>query len=313
MGNKIHPKSVRLGYIQDWESKWFDPRQAPALIGEDFKIRQLVKTRFRLAAVSWVGIERSGPYLRVNIHTARPGVVIGKRGVDIEAVRTQVEKLTKRKTFINVMEIKEPELDARLVGEAVAMQLERRINHRRAIRRAMERSMQAGALGIKVQVKGRLNGAEIARREWNREGRVPLHTFCADIDYGLTEAHTSMGLIGVKVWIFKKTYFAKSPKDLLKKAQEEGRILPAPEEAVPAAVSAAPAPTPALDPVAEKAAQDQAAAKGAKTLGRKDRNMPELPASALAQLGGFQPGPEEAPAQDEPEGQSDTDRQEESQ
>ena len=291
MGNKIHPKSVRLGYIQDWESKWFDPRQAPALIGEDFKIRQLVKTRFRLAAVSWIGIERSGPYLRVNIHTARPGVVIGKRGVDIEAVRTQVEKLTKRKTFINVMEIKEPELDSRLVGEAIAMQLERRINHRRAIRRAMERSMQAGALGIKVQVKGRLNGAEIARREWNREGRVPLHTFCADIDYGLTEAHTTMGIIGVKVWIFKKTYFAKSPKDLLKKAQEEGRILPAPEEPAPAAPTAAP-----IDPAVEKAAQDQAAKKGARTLGRKASNMPELPAGALAQLGGFQPAPEETPA-----------------
>jgi len=287
MGNKIHPKSVRLGYIQEWESKWFDPRQAPALIGEDFKIRQLVKTRFRLAAVSWVGIERSGPYLRVNIHTARPGVVIGKRGVDIEAVRAQVEKLTKRKTFINVMEIKEPELDSRLVGEAIAMQLERRINHRRAIRRAMERTMQAGALGIKVQVKGRLNGAEIARREWNREGRVPLHTFCADIDYGLTEAHTSMGLIGVKVWIFKKTYFAKSPKELLKKAQEEGRIIHAPEEDKPASPAAAPVAR--IDAAAEKAAQDLAAKEGARALGRKDRHMPELPASALAQLGGFEP------------------------
>lgn len=286
MGNKIHPKSVRLGYIQDWESKWFDPRQAPALIGEDFKIRQLVKTRFRMAAVSWVGIERSGPYLRVNIHTARPGVVIGKRGVDIEAVRAQVEKLTKRKTFINVMEIKEPELDARLVGEAIAMQLERRINHRRAIRRAMERTMQAGALGIKVQVKGRLNGAEIARREWNREGRVPLHTYCADIDYGLTEAHTTMGLIGVKVWIFKKTYFAKSPKELLKKAQEEGRIIAAPEEEKPAVETA---PVAKIDEAAEKAAQDAAAKQGARALGRKDRNMPELPASALAQLGGFEP------------------------
>ncbi|PCI37010.1 MAG: 30S ribosomal protein S3 [Elusimicrobia bacterium] len=295
MGNKIHPKSVRLGYIQEWESKWFDPRQAPALIGEDFKIRQLVKTRFRLAAVSWIGIERSGPYLRVNIHTARPGVVIGKRGVDIESVRSQVEKLTKRKTFINVMEIKEPELDARLVGEAIAMQLERRINHRRALRRAMERTMQAGALGIKVQVKGRLNGAEIARREWNREGRVPLHTFCADIDYGLTEAHTSMGLIGVKVWIFKKTYFAKSPKELLKKAQDEGRILPVVEEIPPVA------PLVPIDPEAEKQAQDQAAKKGAKTLGRKKANMPELPAGALAQLGGFEPAEDEKAPEAAPE------------
>ncbi|MFH1725833.1 MAG: 30S ribosomal protein S3, partial [Elusimicrobiota bacterium] len=249
MGNKIHPKSVRLGYIQDWESKWFSMREMPALIGEDFKIRALVMARFRLAAVSWVGIERAGSYLRVNIHTARPGVVIGKRGVDIEDIRNQVEKLTHRKTFINVMEIKEPELDARLVAEAIAMQLERRIAHRRAIRRALERTMQAGALGIKVQVKGRLGGSEIARREWQRKGRVPLHTFCADIDYGLIEAHTLMGLIGVKVWIFKKTYFAKTPKELLKKAQEEGRLGPTVGERQAAKLPAAPvAPQPAAGP-----------------------------------------------------------------
>ncbi|MBI4423847.1 MAG: 30S ribosomal protein S3, partial [Elusimicrobia bacterium] len=152
MGQKIHPKSVRLGYIQDWESKWFSPREIPALIGEDHKIRTLVKTRFRMAAVSWVGIERAGSYLRVNIHTARPGVVIGKKGVDIESLRTAIEGITSRKTFINVMEIKEPELDARLVAEAIAMQLEKRIAHRRAMRRAMERTMQSGALGIKVMV-----------------------------------------------------------------------------------------------------------------------------------------------------------------
>ena len=215
MGNKIHPKAVRLGYIQDWESKWFSLREMPALIGEDFKIRNMVKNQFRQAAVSWVGIERAGSYLRVNIHTARPGVVIGKKGVDIEAIRSQIETLTARKTFINVMEIKDPELDARLVAEAIAMQLEKRIAHRRAIRRAMERTLQSGALGIKVMVSGRLNGSEIARREWQREGRVPLHTYCADIDYGLFEAHTTAGLIGVKVWIFRKQLFVKSPKELL--------------------------------------------------------------------------------------------------
>ncbi len=220
MGNKIHPKAVRLGYIQDWESKWFSMREMPALIGEDFKIRSMIKGRFRQAAVSWVGIERAGSYLRVNIHTARPGVVIGKRGADIESVRADVEKLTSRKTFINVMEIKSPELDARLVAEAVAFQLERRINHRRALRRSMERSMQAGALGIKIQVSGRLNGGEIARREWQREGRVPLHTYAADIDYGLVEAHTTAGLIGVKVWIFRKQLFVKSPKELLVMAKK---------------------------------------------------------------------------------------------
>ena len=224
MGQKINPRAVRLGYIQDWESKWFSPREIPALIGEDFKIRTLVKDRFRLAAVSWVGIERAGSYLRVNIHTARPGVVIGKKGVDIEAIRTAIEKITSRKTFINVMEIKEPELDSRLVAEAIALQLEKRIAHRRAIKRAMERTMGSGALGIKIMASGRLGGAEIARREWFRKGRVPLQTISADIDYGLTEAMTAMGKIGIKVWIFKKLFFAKTPRELmeqLKKLQAE--------------------------------------------------------------------------------------------
>ncbi|MBI4376109.1 MAG: 30S ribosomal protein S3 [Elusimicrobia bacterium] len=242
MGNKVHPNSVRLGYIHDWESKWFSLREMPALIGEDFKIRNLVKNTFRAAAVSWVGIERAGSYLRVNIHTARPGVVIGKKGADIEAIRTQIENLTQRKTFINVMEIKDPELDARLVAEAIAMQLEKRIAYRRAMRRAMERTMQAGALGIKVMVGGRLNGAEIARREWMREGRVPLHTFCADVDYGIAEAMTTAGVIGVKVWIFKKQLFVKSPKELLLAAKKEGALAPA----------AMPASEPAPAPVAEQ-------------------------------------------------------------
>ena len=243
MGNKIHPKAVRLGYIQDWESKWFSLRDMPALIGEDFKIRNLVKTTFRMAAVSWVGIERAGSYLRVNIHTARPGVVIGKKGADIEAIRKKVEDLTSRKTFINVMEIKDPELDARLVAEAIAMQLEKRIAHRRAMRRAMERTIQSGALGIKIMVSGRLNGNEIARREWAREGRVPLHTFCADVDYGTAEAFTTAGLIGCKVWIFKKQLFVKSPKELqllAKKAEDNAAAAAA--AAAPAAVAVAEAP-----------------------------------------------------------------------
>ncbi len=249
MGNKIHPKGVRLGYIQDWESKWFSLRDMPALIGEDFKIRNLVKNTFRQAAVSWVGIERAGSYLRVNIHTARPGVVIGKKGADIEGIRKQIEDLTQRKTFINVMEIKDPELDARLVAEAIAVQLEKRIAYRRAMRRAMERTLQSGALGIKVMVGGRLNGAEIARREWQREGRVPLHTYCADVDYGTAEAFTTAGLIGVKVWIFKKQLFVKSPKELLQLAAKKDAapaavIAPVPEAAAPAAAAPAAAPAP---------------------------------------------------------------------
>src|SRR5438105_33195 len=245
MGNKIHPNSVRLGYIHDWESKWFSLRDMPALIGEDFKIRNLVKQTFKQAAVSWVGIERAGSYLRVNIHTARPGVVIGKKGADIEAIRKQIEDLTQRKTFINVMEIKDPELDSRLVAEAIAMQLEKRIAHRRAMRRAMERTMQSGALGIKVMVGGRLNGSEIARREWQREGRVPLHTYCADVDYGTAEAFTTAGLIGVKVWIFKKQLFVKSPKELLQLARKEAP--PAVIAPAGAGAQAAPAAAPAVE------------------------------------------------------------------
>ncbi len=275
MGQKINPRAVRLGYIQDWESKWFAPREIPALIGEDFKIRSLVKDRFRLAAVSWVGIERAGSYLRVNIHTARPGVVIGKKGVDIESLRTAIEGITSRKTFINVMEIKEPELDSRLVAEAIALQLEKRIAHRRAIKRAMERTLQAGALGIKVMVAGRLGGNEIARREWQREGRVPLHTFCADIDYGFAEAHTAMGLIGVKVWIFKKQLFAKSMKELLTEAKK------AEAASVKPVLLEKPAPT--LEPAGEEASL---AIPASATAAEEKGEMPELPASALAQLTG---------------------------
>lgn len=222
MGQKIHPNSVRVGYIRDWESRWFSLREMPALIGEDFRIRRIIFDRFQMASVSWVGIERAGSYLRINIHTARPGVVIGKRGADIESLRHDLETMTGRKTIINVMEIKQPELDARLVGQAISFQLERRIHHRRAMKRAMERTMGAGALGIKVMVAGRLGGNEIARTEWLREGRVPLHTFSADIDYGLTEANTVMGKIGIKVWIFKKQLFKKTTKELLEEARKQG-------------------------------------------------------------------------------------------
>ncbi len=224
MGNKTNPNALRLGYIHDWQSKWFSVKDAPTLIGEDFKIRNLVLKTFKAAAVSWVGIERTGTFLRVFIHTARPGVVIGKKGADIEMLRKQVEAISQRQTRVNVVEIKDPELDARLVAESIAVQLEKRIAHRRAMRRAMERTLQSGALGIKVMVSGRINGAEIARREWNREGRVPLHTYAADVDYGHAEAMTSAGLIGVKVWIFKKQHFVKSFKELQQMAKKEAAL-----------------------------------------------------------------------------------------
>jgi small subunit ribosomal protein S3 len=224
MGNKTNPNALRLGYIHDWQSKWFSIKDAPTLIGEDFKIRNIVRKTFKAAAVSWVGIERTGTFLRVFIHTARPGVVIGKKGADIESLRKQVEAISQRQTRVNVVEIKDPELDSRLVAESIAAQLEKRIAHRRAMKRAMERTLQSGALGIKVMVSGRINGAEISRREWNREGRVPLHTFAADVDYGTAEAMTSAGLIGVKVWIFKKQHFVKSFKELQQRAKKEAAL-----------------------------------------------------------------------------------------
>lgn len=215
MGQKAHPKGLRLGYIKDWDSKWFNPREMPALIEEDHKIRAFLRDRLRLAAVSRIGIERTGKYLRVNIYTARPGIVIGKKGADIEGLRNAVEVMTGRKTTINVMEIKRPEKDAQLVAEGVAMQLEKQVGFRRAMKRAIERAMQSGALGIKIQVAGRLGGAEIARTEWLKEGRVPLQTFRADIDYGFYEARINMGCIGVKVWIFQKELFQKTDAELM--------------------------------------------------------------------------------------------------
>jgi small subunit ribosomal protein S3 len=214
MGHKIHPKSVRLGYIKDWESKWFNLKEMPNFIEEDYRIRVYLKNKLKLASVSKIGIERPGKYLRVNIHTARPGIVIGKGGQGIENLRKEVELMTTRKTFVNVMEIKKPEVDAQLAAEGIAFQLERQISFRRAMKKTIEKAITAGAQGIKVMVSGRLGGAEIARTEWLKEGRVPLQTFRADIDYGFAESNTTMGQIGVKVWIFKKEHVKKTVKEL---------------------------------------------------------------------------------------------------
>ncbi|HCJ65859.1 MAG TPA: 30S ribosomal protein S3 [Elusimicrobia bacterium] len=233
MGQKIPPRAVRLGFIEEWNSKWIASfREFPALIEEDWHIRHYLKEKLKFAAVSHIVIERTGnKFLRVNVYTARPGVVIGKRGADIENLKHDLEGITGRRTMINVFEIKQPELDAQLVAEGIALQLEKRINYRRAMKRAIERSIASGALGIKVAVGGRLGGAEIARSEWLREGRIPLHTFRALIDYGFTEAICTYGKIGVKVWIFKKELFKKSEKDLLEEAKlvEQSRMEELPE------------------------------------------------------------------------------------
>ncbi|GHT73427.1 30S ribosomal protein S3 [Endomicrobiia bacterium] len=219
MGHKVHPKSVRLGYIRDWESIWFNLKEMPDLIEEDRRVRIYLKNKLKLASVSKIVIERPGKYLRVNIYTSRPGIVIGKGGQGIENLRKEVESMTAKKTFISVMEIKRPEIDAQLAAENIAFQLEKQIPFRRVMKKTIEKAMVAGAKGIKVMVAGRLGGAEIARTEWLKEGRVPLQTFRADIDYGFAEAYTTMGQIGVKVWIFKRELFKKTTKELIEEAK----------------------------------------------------------------------------------------------
>ncbi len=216
MGQKVHPIGIRLGITKDWDSKWYaDSREFPALVHSDFKIRQLLKEKLKDASVSRIQIERPAKRVQITIHTARPGIVIGKKGEDIEKLRVQVARMLDmdlKDVRINIAEIRKPELDAQLVADGIAQQLERRVMFRRAMKRAVTNTMRLGAEGVKVKVAGRLNGAEIARSEWYREGRVPLHTLRADIDYGLAEAMTTYGVIGIKVWIFKGEVF-DSPQD----------------------------------------------------------------------------------------------------
>lgn len=211
MGQKVNPIGIRLGITRDWTSKWYaDSRTFPKYVESDFRIREFLMKKLKEASVGKIHIERPARKVHVTIHTARPGVVIGKKGEDIESLRLQVAKLAKiglSDVRINIAEIRKPELDARLVAEGIAQQLERRVMFRRAMKRAVTNTMRLGAQGIKVMVAGRLNGGEIARSEWYREGRVPLHTFRADMDYALAEAQTTYGVIGVKVWIFRGEVF----------------------------------------------------------------------------------------------------------
>jgi small subunit ribosomal protein S3 len=211
MGQKVHPTGIRLGIVKDWSSKWYaDSHTFPEYIKADHELRVFVKEKLKDASVSRINIERPAKKANITIMTARPGIVIGKKGEDIEKLRADVAKKLKmpvNDVRINITEVRKPELDAQLVAEGIAQQLERRVMFRRAMKRAVTNTMRLGAEGIKVKVGGRLNGAEIARSEWYREGRVPLHTFRADIDYGFAEAKTTYGIIGVKVWIFKGEVF----------------------------------------------------------------------------------------------------------
>lgn len=210
MGQKVHPTGIRLGIIKDWTSKWYaDTGDYADFLHVDLGVREYLKKKLASASVSRIQIERPANNARVIIHTARPGIVIGKKGEDIERLRKDISAMMGVPAHISVEEIRKPELDAYLVAESVAQQIERRIMFRRAMKRAVTNTMRLGALGIRINVAGRLNGAEIARSEWYREGRVPLHTLRADIDYGVAESNTTYGIIGVKVWIFKGEVFGK--------------------------------------------------------------------------------------------------------
>lgn len=203
MGQKVHPIGMRVGIIRDWDAKWYAEKDYADFLHEDLRIRKFIAKKLADAAVSTVEIERAANRVNISIHTARPGMVIGKGGSEVENLRTELNKLTGKKVHINIVEIKKPDLDAKLVGEGIARQLEGRVAFRRAQKQAIQRTMRAGAKGIKTQVSGRLNGADIARSEGYSEGTVPLHTLRADIDYAWEEADTTYGKLGVKVWIYR--------------------------------------------------------------------------------------------------------------
>ncbi|MEW7986205.1 MAG: 30S ribosomal protein S3, partial [Candidatus Thiodiazotropha sp.] len=204
MGQKVHPTGIRLGIVKDWTSKWYaDSKHYADLLNNDLVVRDFLKEKLSQASVSRIQIDRPANNAHITVHTARPGLVIGKKGEDIDALRSEVSGMMGIPVHMSIEEIRKPELDAQLVGESIAQQLERRVMFRRAMKRAVQNAMRLGAEGIKVNISGRLNGAEIARSEWYREGRVPLHTLRADIDYGFAEANTTYGIIGVKVWVFK--------------------------------------------------------------------------------------------------------------
>src|SRR5450631_3816428 len=240
MGQKVNPICIRLGITRDWTSKWYaSKKQFPLLVYTDYRVREFLKKKLTDASVSRILIERAAKKVNITIQTARPGIVIGKKGEDIEKLRGETAKLLGMAMLdvrLNISEIRKPELDAQLVAESISQQIEKRVMSRRAMKRAVMSTMRSGALGIKVRMSGRLNGSEIARTEWVREGRIPLHTFRADIDYGLAEARTTYGVIGVKVWIFKGEVFEKPKVEVV----AEGEAAQAAAAPVAAAVTAPP-------------------------------------------------------------------------
>jgi small subunit ribosomal protein S3 len=203
MGQKVHPYGFRLGYTKPWKSRWYSDRDYNKLLIEDIKLKEELKGKLKSAGVSSIEIERPGNKLRIIIRTARPGIIIGRKGAEIDKLKAELQKRINRDVFVDILEVHKPELDAQLVSESIALQLEKRVGFRRAMRKSVDSALRFGCKGIKVRVSGRLNGNEIARSEWYLQGRLPLHTLRADIDYGFSEAHTTYGKIGVKTWVYK--------------------------------------------------------------------------------------------------------------
>src|SRR5438477_2837906 len=228
MGQKVHPYGFRLGVTRTWRSRWFAKQDYSKLLREDLELKESLHERLKAAGVSSIEVDRPGNKLRVTIRTSRPGIIIGKRGAEIEKLKTELAKKTKREVFIDIQEVHKPELDAQLVSESIALQLEKRVAFRRAMRKAVDSALRFGCKGIKVRVSGRLNGAEIARTEWYLQGQLPLHTLRADIDYGFSEAHTTYGVIGVKCWVYKGEILPGGPRKGLRN-EPEPRRAPRPE------------------------------------------------------------------------------------
>ena len=221
MGQKVHPYGFRLGFNKTWRSRWFAKQDYAKLLQEDLELKEALRERLKSAGVSSIEVDRPGNKLRITIRTSRPGIIIGRKGAEIEKLKQDLAKKTKREVFIDIQEVHKPELDAQLVSESIALQLEKRVAFRRAMRKAVDSALRFGCKGIKVRVSGRLNGAEIARSEWYLQGQLPLHTLRADIDYGFAEAHTTYGVIGIKCWVYKG--------EILDLTKRRGGLLPEPE------------------------------------------------------------------------------------
>lgn len=295
MGQKVHPYGFRLGVIYDWKSRWFANRDYADLLQEDLAIRQYLKGHLRRAAVSRVEIERTVKRVKVDIFTARPGIVIGRRGSEVDRIKRELTKMTGKEVHVNIQEVNQPELDAYLVAQNISEQLVGRVSFRRAMKRAVQNAMRAGAKGIKVQCSGRLGGAEMARTEWYREGRVPLQTLKADIDYGFYVARTTMGVIGVKVWIYKGL-IAEPDRKIKEKAVvgEKESLVEKQEAPITKAVEAEEAETEEVEEAAEEAAA-----------GEKEESQVDVAEEPDKAEEPAEEGPaEEKPAEEEPEEES---------